>query len=276
MGLKIIKKAIIAVPVRLNSKRLKQKALADIGGKPMLLRVLEQCLKTFSANNIVLCSDSEKLTLLAKQIGVKSLLTSSNCTSGSERIASVLDKIISIVWEEEIKKKEVENTSKYYKQTLVINVQGDQPFLDPEVINKMKEFCFSKNEIPEVVTPIYKLKKEFIHDPAVVKTLINLDHKAIYFSRAAIPYIRDEKKENWYKYFHYWGHVGIYGYRADILSDWKKFPISKLEKLENLEQLRLIDAGIEVSTFNVKGDFLSIDTQCQLDIARKQVIDQGF
>ena len=75
----------------------------------------------------------------------------------------------------------------------------------------MKDFCFSKNEIPEVVTPIYKLKKESIHDPSVVKTLINRERKAIYFSRAAIPYIRDEKEENWYKYFDYWGHVGIYG-----------------------------------------------------------------
>ena len=274
MGLNPIKKAIIAVPVRLNSKRLKQKALADIGGKPMILRVLEQCLKAFNANNIVLCSDSENLTLLAKQIGVKSLLTNSECSSGSERIASVLDKIISIAWDEEIKRKEVEKITDYYRQTLVINVQGDQPFLDPGVIDKMKDFCFSKNEIPEVVTPIYKLKKEFIHDPAVVKTLINRDHKVIYFSRAAIPYIRDEKEDSWYKYCDYWGHVGIYGYRADILSNWTNFPISNLEKLENLEQLRLIDAGIEFSTFNVKGDFLSIDTQSQLDIARKHVSDQ--
>lgn len=276
MGINLFKKAIIVVPVRLNSTRLNQKALAEIGGKPMILRVLEQCLKTFNRSDLVLCTDSKNLTILAKQVGVKSLLTNSSCSSGSERIASVIDKIISIAWEgvnmsEEKGKGKIVDIK---KQTLVINVQGDQPFIDPEVIKEMKDFCFSKNEIPKVVTPIYKLSKESIHDPAVVKTLINQDEKAIYFSRAAIPYIRDQKEDNWYKFYDYWGHVGIYGYRADILSNWNNFPISYLEKSENLEQLRLIDAGVEISTFPVKGDFLSIDTQAQLDIARKILIDK--
>ena len=276
MGINLFKKAIIVVPVRLNSTRLNQKALAEIGGKPMILRVLEQCLKTFNRSDLVLCTDSKNLTIVAKQVGVKSLLTNSSCSSGSERIASVIDKIISIAWEgvnmsEEKGKGKIVDIK---KQTLVINVQGDQPLIDPEVIKEMKDFCFSKNEIPKVVTPIYKLSKESIHDPAVVKTLINQDEKVIYFSRAAIPYIRDQKEDNWYKFYDYWGHVGIYGYRADILSNWNNFPISYLEKSENLEQLRLIDAGVEISTFPVKGDFLSIDTQAQLDIARKILIDK--
>ena len=84
-----------------------------------------------------------------------------------------------------------------------------------------------------------------------------------------MPYVRDEPKENWNSYYQYWGHVGIYAYRGDILGKWSFFPESELEKLEKLEQLRLIDAGIKFKALEVEGDFLSIDTQEQLEIARK-------
>ena len=109
-----------------------------------------------------------------------------------------------------------------------------------------------------------------------MKTLINHSGQAIYFSRFPLPFIRDQIKENWYLHYDYFGHVGIYGYRADILSNWFDYPSSKLEKSEKLEQLKLIDAGIKISTFFCEGNFISIDTKEQLEIARNLIKNPSF
>ena len=133
----------------------------------------------------------------------------------------------------------------------------------------MIDKCLSMDSIPDVITPIYKLSKENIHNPAVVKTLISNNGNVLYFSRSALPHVRDKPLEDWYKYAQYWGHVGIYGYRADILKSWDKLPPSKLEDSEKLEQLKLIDAGYNFKTFKIDEDSLSIDTIEQLELARK-------
>ena len=262
-----IKNALIVVPARLNSSRLPNKVLADIGGKPMLQRVLEQCKKAIDPSKIVLCTESKKLCLLAKNLSIKFLLTSESCESGTDRIASVLDKLLEIL-SNGSNTDHFENKDDLKKSTLIINVQADQPFLDPKVIKEMCSFFYSHSELPEIVTPIFKLKKECIHNPAVVKALINQNSEAIYFSRSALPHVRDENKDKWHIHHDYWGHVGIYGFRADILSNWQKLPLSMLENSEKLEQLRFIDSGIKISTFKVEGDFLSIDTKDQLEKAR--------
>ena len=118
------------------------------------------------------------------------------------------------------------------ENTLVINVQGDQPFIDPNVISKMHQ-NFLKNPKFQIMTPVYKLNKEDIHNPNVVKTLIRKDGTVIYFSRTAIPHIRDVQIDKWHLHATYWGHAGIYGFRADILSNWYKYPFSKIEELSN-------------------------------------------
>ena len=233
----------------------------------MIQRVLEQCKKAIDSGRVVLCTDSKKLSLIAKDLNIKSILTSESCDSGTDRIASVLDKLLEILWSSS-KKNKFKNINDFKKNTLIINIQADQPFLDPKVIKELCSFFYSFSELPEIVTPIYKLKKESIHNPAVVKALINQNSEAIYFSRSALPNVRDENKEKWHIHHDYWGHVGIYGFRADILSNWQKLPLSMLEKSEKLEQLRFIDSGIKISTFKIKGDFLSIDTKDQLEKAR--------
>tara|TARA_A100001011_G_scaffold36999_1_gene35141 strand:- start:9195 stop:10028 length:834 start_codon:yes stop_codon:yes gene_type:complete len=261
---------LIVVPARLNSSRLPNKVLADIGGKPMLQRVLEQCKKALDSSEIVLCTDSKKLSLIAKKLNIKSLLTPASCDSGTDRIASVLDKLLEILWSAS-QKNNFKNINDFKKRTLIINVQGDQPFIDPEVIKKMYTFFYSHSELPEIVTPIFKLKKESIHNPAVVKALINKNCEAIYFSRSALPHIREINKDDWHSHHDFWGHVGIYGFRADILSAWRTLSQSNLEKNEKLEQLRFIDSGIKISTFKVEGNFLSIDTSEQLEEVRKNL-----
>jgi 3-deoxy-manno-octulosonate cytidylyltransferase (CMP-KDO synthetase) len=150
----------------------------------------------------------------------------------------------------------------------VINVQGDQPCLDPRIVEQM--ICEARYEdgwVP-VITPVYPLGASKLHDPNVVKVLRAADGRAITFSRSGIPHVRDVPAEQWHKHTTYWGHVGIYGYRADVLENWAALPHSALEGLEKLEQLRLVEGGIPIITFSVGSDCFSVDTASQLEQAR--------
>ena len=128
----------------------------------------------------------------------------------------------------------------------------------------MIDYCFKKKNIPLLTTPIYELDNKGIHNPNVVKTLLNNKKQAIYFSRSAIPHVRGVDKKEWHKNHTYYGHIGIYGYRADLLLKWFDLGGSILEKCEKLEQLRFIDNGYIYETFLTKeNNHISIDTKEQ-------------
>ena len=264
-----IERSVVAVPARLQSSRLPNKVLADIGGKPMIQRVLERCRAAQGPRTVVLCTDSLQLQQLAQEWGFPVLITAETCRSGSERIASVADALVALAWEEDLDTGDQLLRSKRLSQTAVINVQGDQPFLDPLIITSMVSELQQRELAPAVVTPVYRLPPNTIHDPAVVKTLLASDGRALYFSRSAIPHVRDVDPELWHLHAPYWGHVGMYGFRADVLAGWNALPPSPLEDLERLEQLRLIEAGYEIATFVVEGTSLSVDTAEQLAMARQ-------
>ena len=258
----LIEKAVVAVPARLQSSRLPNKVLADIGGKPMIQRVLERSREAAGVDAVVLCTDSEQLQQLATDWGFPVLMTSESCSSGSERIASVADALMALAWADQ----PADPT-----RTAVINVQGDQPFIDPAVIEAMVAEFQRRDPLPEVVTPVYGLKPDTVHNPNVVKTLLAHDGRALYFSRSAIPHVRDVDPSDWHRHTTYWGHVGMYGFRGDVLRAWDQLPSSPLEDLERLEQLRLIEAGYTIATFPVQGTSLSVDTAEQLEQARAMV-----
>ena len=127
------------------------------------------------------------------------------------------------------------------------------------------------NPVPAVVTPVYRLHPETVHNPNVVKTLLAHDGRALYFSRSAIPHVRDVDPADWHRHATYWWHVGMYGFRGDVLAAWDQLPASPLEDLERLEQLRLIEAGHTIASFEVSGTSLSVDTADQLEQARQMV-----
>ena len=154
------------------------------------------------------------------------------------------------------------------ERTIIINVQGDQPFLDPALIDAIAASFIARQPTPEVLTPIYRLSAEKLHNPNVVKVLLAADGRGLYFSRSALPHVRDVDPAEWCAHTSFWGHVGIYAYRADVLLRWPQLPISPLEHLEKLEQLRLIEAGIRIDTLEVEGDQFSVDTPEQLEQAR--------
>jgi len=260
MGLN--KKIIIAIPARLESKRFPNKVLKNINGQPMLKRVLDRCSKCEVESEIIVCTDSEEIKKNVIDWGYEIKLTSKNCNSGSQRIASVIDELVLRTYGFKKDSLQKKNLEEILNNTLVINVQGDQPFINPKLISKIHE-SFIKNPQFEVITPVYKLNNDDIHDPNVVKTLISKNGKALYFSRSAIPHIRGIDPSLWYKHYSYWGHIGIYGYRASILSKWNSIPASKLEEVESLEQLRLIDFGINIDTFKTDSYSISVDTEEQ-------------
>ena len=245
-----IRKVIIAVPARLKSSRLPGKVLADINGKPMLLRVLERCSLSQKCDEVVVCTDSLEILNLSAEWGFRSVQTPSTCTSGSERIGHALKELIG-------------PTS--IDSSLIVNVQGDQPFVDPALIDKMISHCSSLDKIPDVVTPVYRLTDtKKINNPNIVKVVIRRDGRALYFSRGPIPWERDRspsfKRTSW-------GHVGIYAYRASVLAEWLKLPDSDLEKMEQLEYLRLLDHGYTIETITTENGSLSVDTAEQLEEA---------
>ena len=254
---------VVAVPARLESSRLPGKVMADIGGRPMLRRVLERCRQARRPEAVVLCTDSDDLLEHAAAWGFPAVATSPACASGSERIASVVERMVALAG------------GAPAEQTVILNVQGDQPFIDPAAIDAMATEFERRGPATEVLTPIYRMAADKVHNPNVVKTLVSADGRALYFSRSAIPHVRGVDPADWHAHVPYWGHVGIYGYRADVLGRWNELPHSPLEEIEKLEQLRLLEAGIGIGTFAVEGESLSVDTEEQLEQARAMAAALG-
>ena len=166
------------------------------------------------------------------------------------------------------------NLREIFKNTLVINVQGDQPFLDPKLLTEMINFCFKNKNIPLLTTLIYNLIKN-IHNPNVVKTLLNNRKQAIYFSRSATLHIRGVDEKYWHKFTSYIMDMLVFMDIEEIYFDWFKLGESKLEECEKLEQLRLIDSGYKYETFLTDGNHISIDTKKQFLEAQRKFIKKN-
>ncbi len=250
---------IVAVPARLASSRLPRKLLADVGGRPLLRRVLEQCLQARRPAAVALCTDSDELRAavaawgLAERVPV--LMTPSDCASGSDRLAAALPALEALVpgcgW--------------------VVNVQGDQPFLDPQLIDGLAAAALASGAAdPPVLTPVYPLPPGRLHDPAVVKVVRSHSGRALLFSRSALPHVRDLPPDDWHRAGPYWGHVGLYAYRLAVLRRWPSLPPSVLERAEKLEQLRLLEADVAIGCLETAEDAFSVDTAAQLAEARRR------
>jgi 3-deoxy-manno-octulosonate cytidylyltransferase (CMP-KDO synthetase) len=231
-------KAIIVIPARLNSSRLPSKVLAMIDEHPMLWHVYQRCRQVSKASEVHIATDTEKVAELVRQWGGKVWMTDSNCVSGTERIVSILDQL---------------------EADIIINVQADQPTIEPALIHQVIEQFEKTEPIPDIVTPIYPIKKESkLFSSSIVKVTRRHDGYALYFSRSPIPFVRD--KQHWLNGVRYWGHVGVYGYRRQVLEEYHSFPKSDLEESEKLEQLRFLQAGKNILTFETSDCPISIDT----------------
>ena len=232
------------IPARYGSTRFPGKPLIDIGGKSMIQRVYEQAMKSSSLKKIIVATDDQRIADHVIQFGGEVAITAISHQSGTDRCAEVL-------------LKEKGNFD------IVINIQGDEPFIDPKQIDLLTD-CFEDSQI-EIATLIKKLtREEDIRNPNIVKAIRNFRNEAIYFSRSPIPYRRNPEAE-----ITYFKHIGIYGYRSNVLLEITKLPIGNLEKSESLEQLRWVENGYRIGVKETTMESLSIDAPDDLKHVEK-------
>ncbi|WP_353432618.1 3-deoxy-manno-octulosonate cytidylyltransferase [Polynucleobacter sp. MWH-UH23A] len=219
---------LVVIPARLGSTRLPRKPLADIGGKPMVVRVAEQAKKSF-AQSVVVATDSPEIQAVCDEHRIECLLTSEDHPTGTDRLA------------------EVAQLLKLPNNALVVNVQGDEPLIPPELINQVAQTLADHQDcaISTVAVPIDD--ELDIQNPNVVKVVLNRAGEALYFSRAPIPFVRDAGEENKTTPSPHLRHLGIYAYRAEFLQAYTRLDPAPPEKAEALEQLRALWNGYRIA-----------------------------
>ena len=237
------------IPARYASFRFPGKPLALIGNKPMIQLVYEQAAKKLDI--VFVATDDERINNTVKGFGGRSIMTSTAHQSGTDRCAEAV-KIIS------------ETTG--MKIDIVINIQGDEPFIKPEQIALLMN-CFGSESV-EIATLIRIAgKDEDIFNPNQPKVIINTAGDAIYFSRAAIPYIRDIEKSKWSENHSYYKHIGLYAYKTETLKKITQLNRSPLEISESLEQNRWIENGFSIRTAVTSWESIGVDTPDDLERA---------
>jgi 3-deoxy-manno-octulosonate cytidylyltransferase (CMP-KDO synthetase) len=238
------------IPARYASSRFPGKPLVLIGGKPMIQRVYEQARK--SLENVWVATDDKKIFDAVLQFGGKAIMTSPDHPSGTDRCAEAVNTISRETG------KEID---------IVINIQGDEPFIRPEQITLLTG-CF-KDDSVEIATLVRKVEPgEDVFNPNQPKVIINLKGDAIYFSRAPIPYVRDCEKSDWSRNHVFFKHPGLYAYRSEILKKITLLPRSPLEITESLEQNRWIENGYKIRTAITDWESIGIDTPDDLEKAK--------
>lgn len=206
----------------------------------MIERVYEQAKKCQALSDVIVATDDARIENVVKQFGGKVCLTSADHPSGTDRCAEVVE-ILNL------------------DCNAIINIQGDEPFIDPQQIALVCE-CF-EDERTELATIIKEITSpEVLLNPNSPKVIIDKEQFAIYFSRHPVPYIRGVEEKNWLSHHTFYQHIGIYGYRKDVLKKITSLPPSLLEKAESLEQLRWIENGYKIKTATTSFESLAIDT----------------
>ncbi len=242
----------VVIPARYASSRLPGKPLLDIAGKPMVIRVAEQARKSGAAT-VVIATDFEKIMEVAQADNVEAVLTRIDHQSGTDRIAEVAQKLN---WDDD---------------DIVVNVQGDEPLIDPALIQDVAlTLAHSKEAV--MATACHAIHDEaLLLNPNSVKVVMDDEGNALYFSRSPIPYPRDDVyKQNIQAY----RHIGIYAYRVGFLKQYAELDVTELEKIESLEQLRVLHHGYKIAvTITDNAPATGVDTQEDLDYVRSVFSD---
>lgn len=240
-----MKDVLIVIPARYGSTRLPGKALKLLAGKPVVQHVWEACVKA-NVGEVLIATENQIVVDAVAQFGAKGVLTSDACQSGTDRVYEA---------------------AKNRPEQIVINVQGDEPFIAPTTVQKNARLLQAQPEcdIASAVAPT--LDENKINDPNCVKAVLNREGKALYFSRSRVPYKRELTEEN--KKVPYWQHCGIYGYQRKALERFVSLPPSPLEQLEKLEQLRALEDGMTLKCVVIDSAGPAIDTAHDLQAAEE-------
>ena len=239
----------IIIPARHGSRRLPGKPLLDIGGKPMIQRVVE-CAGRSAAESVTVATDDARIERAVKAFGGKAVMTAAEHASGTDRIAEAVDKL------------------GFGAHEIIVNVQGDEPEIPPALINQVAALLVHRQHAA-MATASAPLDPAQLTDPAVVKVVTDREGYALYFSRAAIPWERDAKARSFTGARR---HLGIYAYRCDYLKRFAKLRVCELEKHEKLEQLRALWHGDKIACAEaVEIPAAGIDTPADLARIRRTV-----
>lgn len=240
------------IPARYASSRFPGKPLADIGGKPMIQRVYEQASKILPY--VYVATDDQKIENAVKAFGGRVVMTAETHQSGTDRCAEAIIKV-----QNELKK----------NFDAVINIQGDEPFISPVQIELLASvFLKPQTEIATLVKVADN--KQDLFNPNKPKVVISAQGNALYFSRSPIPYLRGVDEAEWHLKHKFYNHIGLYGYRSDILQQITKLDRGELEKCESLEQLRWLENGYTIAVMETKLESLSIDTPEDLEALKER------
>jgi len=245
-------KKVIVIPARLDSSRLPKKVLLDLKGKTVIQRVYEQCLKVKNIDGVYIATDSTEIEGVCRSFTDHIILTKSSHQSGTDRIGEA---VVGIDCD------------------IVVNVQGDEPFIDPNLIEELvHSFDDDQVSMASAMSKIENIKD--LQDPNVVKVVVDTQNNAIYFSRAPIPFPRDHQEiihsNEELKNHNFFRHIGIYGYKKDFLAKYIEMDQTNLEKLEKLEQLRVIENGFKIKMIEAASSLIGIDTQEDYEEALKK------
>ena len=237
------------IPSRYASTRLEGKPLKDICGHTMIEWVYKRT-KLSNLDEVIVATDDERIYKEVERFGGKAILTSKEHENGTSRIAEVC--------------------TKYEDYDVIVNVQGDEPLIEPEMINSIIN-SFKEDDTISMSTLKYKIDTmEEIENPNYVKVITDKKGYALYFSRSVIPYPRKLDIQNYYK------HVGIYGYKRDFVVEYAKMEPTPLEVSESLEQLRALENGYRIKVMETPYKIIGVDTQEELEKVREYIKENGL
>ena len=235
----------VVIPARLTSSRLERKALADLGGKPMVIRVAERSAQS-AANRIIVATDAQEIESVCKAANLEVMMTREDHPSGTDRLAEVALQL------------------GLNDEAIVVNVQGDEPLIPVDLINQVANTLQSKPHCAMATAAVAIHDQSEITNPNAVKVVLSKNNEALYFSRSTIPFDRNHNSPIYYR------HLGIYAYRTGFLKAFSNLAISPLEQAESLEQLRALWHGYAIAVhITPESPPPGVDTQADLDRARQ-------
>lgn len=235
-------KSAALIPARFDSKRFPGKMLAMIGEMPLIVLTWKNISQMDIFDDVIVVTDNEAIFLEVEAAGGKALMSEKEHRSGTDRIAEAAEKL---------------------DHELFVNVQGDEPFISKSALESIKS-AFSDESV-QIASLMRKIdKKEDVENPNIVKVVTDDDNFSMYFSRSTIPYNRDGREN-----VDYYGHIGVYAFRREILLKFPDMPQSELEKTEKLEQLRFLSRGYKIKMIETEYSGIGIDTPKDLEFARE-------
>ncbi len=236
--------AIGVIPARYSSTRFEGKVLADILGKPMIQHVWEHAKQALILDDLIIACDEEIVADACRKFKAKVVMTSKGHTCGTDRIIEVVNPL---------------------DAKIIINIQADEPLIHPMMIDSVARALLDDKSV-SMATIMKKIEDvSELKDPNVVKVVVDKNNFALYFSRAPIPHRAHSSEIQSPAYFK---HIGLYGYTKDFLFTYKNLPVSNLEKIEKLEQLRVLEEGFRIKVVETKFDTVGVDTPQDLEKAR--------